>query len=132
MSDIDTHVDRLFEEKSAVDKLFGYRPDWVEIPYADRRSDYWMLIGGEGVGARCVYSSEPFSQQTIEAGKTIYSGLIYTQRFLPKWVYRTETHVLVSVNTQTDGNKFLMVFRADRECTDEAMRAAYTDAWGSE
>jgi hypothetical protein len=32
---------------------------------------------------------------------------------------------MVSADTQTDGNKFLMVFDADKECTDEALRSQY-------
>lgn len=92
---------------------------------------YWMLVGGEGVGAQCIYSDEPFTEKSIQAGKTIYSGSVYTQRFLPKWVYRTKTHVMVAVDTHTDGNRFLMVFDAARECTDKKMKSAWSEHWGS-
>ncbi len=92
----------------------------------DAREMHWMLVGGEGIGGTCLYSPEPFTRESIADGGMIYSGVIYTQRFLKKWVYRTETHAMVSIDTQTDGNKFLMLFDSTKECTDEVMRRVYT------
>lgn len=124
----DALIDRYFTAKDDIHKGFDYESNWVEIPLSDEREYYWMLIGGEGHHAICVWSDVPFTRKSIEAGAH-YSGPVYTQRFLPKWVYRTPKYVLVSVNTQTDGNKFLMIFRADRECTDENMKDIYTKNW---
>jgi hypothetical protein len=39
-----------------------------------------------------------------------YENEIYTQRHLPKWVYRGADYTMVVVDTHTDGNKFLQVF----------------------
>jgi hypothetical protein len=51
-----------------------------------------------------------------------------------QWVYRTKAHVMVFVDTRTDGtdgNKFLMVFDVAHECVDPAMRNAWSKHWGS-
>ena len=122
-------IDTYFAAKAEVQAMFGYVGDWVEIPMRDQRGDHWMLVNGEGVGGYCVYSDKPLTAEILEAGEEIYGGPIYTQRFLKKWVYRTPTHVLVAVNTQTDGNRFLCVFDADKECTDDRLRAVYREHW---
>jgi hypothetical protein len=122
-------LDAYFAAKDRVHEGFDYVPDWVEIPLDDARKYYWMLVGGEGRGATCAYSKEPFTEESIKAGTEFWSGSVYTQRFLKKWVYRTETHVMVAVDTHTDGNKFLMVFDAARECTDEKMKNAWSECW---
>jgi hypothetical protein len=113
-------IDAYFSAKDHVHKLMGYKPDWVEIPMDDCRGVYWMLPDGEEHG-QIAWCKEPFTEANISDGN-FYSGLIYTQRFLPKYVYRTPTHVMVSVNTQTDGNRFLMIFDADKECTDDKLK----------
>lgn len=130
-TDLEEDLDVYFAAKDRVHEGFKYTPDWVEIPLDDAREYYWMLVGGEGVGATCIYSDDPFTEKSIEAGKTIYSGSVYTQRFLKKWVYRTKTHVMVAVDTHTDGNKFLMVFNAALECTDEAMKKSWSEHWAA-
>ncbi len=129
MSDIDKDIDSYFEIQGRIHEALGYKPDWVEIPLDDHRGEHWMIVGSEEDG-RCVYSEEPLTHDSIGEGSKIYGGPIYTQRFLPKWVYRAGKHVMVSVDTETDGNKFLMIFDADKECTDEAIREAYSERWG--
>jgi hypothetical protein len=129
MTQLDQLIDDYFKAKTAIHQALGYRPDWVEIPMEDHRADYWMLSGGDGYDGTCVYSDEPFTEASITKGDKIYSGSIYTQRFLPKWVYRTDTHAMVAVDTHTDGNKFLMLFDASKECTDEKMRRLYEEKW---
>lgn len=124
----DEQIDAYFKAKDAVHALFGYKPDWVEIPLDDNRESYWMIVGGEERG-QVVYAPEPLTAELFTSGRDFYAGPIYTQRFLPKWVWRTPTHVLVSYDTQTDGNKFLMILDASKECTDEAVREAYSENW---
>jgi hypothetical protein len=134
MSTMDKDIDLYFETKARIHEAFGYKPDWVEIPMDDCRGQHWMLVDGEGPGARCVHSDQPLTAELVAGGSIysgpIYSGPIYTQRFLPKWVYRAGKHVMVSVDTETDTNKFLMIFDADKECTDDAIRDAYSERWG--
>lgn len=144
-------IDQFFEFEKRIHDLFGYQEDWVKIPLADERHNYWMLVQDEDGGGDCVYYHEPLTPQPIRDG-AIYAGPIYTQRFLKRWVYRTKQHTLVSfdkrmrefdgtvyslplsgpqilpepiwrvedisivsVNTQTDGNRFLMVFDNTKE-----------------
>jgi hypothetical protein len=120
---LDDQIGNYFLLKEVVQKAMGYQPDWVEIPMEDARSQYWLLESEEQ--GNVVWSPEPLTLTSIEAGKKIYSGTIYTQRFCKKFVYRTPSCVMVAVDTHCDGNKFLMIFSADKECTDEALiRAA--------
>lgn len=60
-------LDAYFAAKARVHEGFAYTPDWVEIPLDDAREYYWMLVGGEGVGATCVYSDKPFTDKSIVA-----------------------------------------------------------------
>lgn len=125
-------IDSYFEAKGEVHKIFGYESNWVEIPLDDERGSYWLLTNGEGFHSRCVWSPEPFTEEGIRGGKTIYSASVYTQRFLEKWVYRAKEHVLICVDTQTDGNKFLKIFNANQECSDDNLRQLYKECWGEE
>ncbi len=103
---------------------FGYKEDWRVIPLDDQRSRYWILDEGRKV----IYSDDPFTRENIEAG-TIFSAEIYTQRHLPKWVYRGPEYTMVCADTHTDGNKFLMVFENAKECTDESLKELYNECW---
>lgn len=102
----DEKITAYFEAKKAVHEIFKYKADWVEIPMDDLRGNHWMLTKGEGPGSYCAWSNEPFTSEMLESGSNLYGGPIYTQRFLPRWVYRGDKHVMISVDTQTDGNKF--------------------------
>lgn len=138
-------LSRLVEDYFALQKelheAFGYVKDYVVIPLDDRREMHWMIVDrgcavaptqdatGEGYNSMCVWSSEPFTEESIMAGEKIYSGPIYTQRFLAKWVYRANRHAMVAVDTRTDGNKLLMIFDEDKECVDNALRTLYRERW---
>ena len=49
-----------------------------------------------------------------EAVGDYYCNSIYTQRFLSKWVYRGGDLTMISVDTHTDGNKFLITRNKSR------------------
>jgi len=108
-----------FNLKKEIHEYFGYKEDWVDIPLADETDCYWLLTG-EGYGDKCAYWHEPMTVKSIEDG-AYYGGEIYTQRFLPKWVYRGEEYTMVCVDTRTDGNKFLMIFDNAKEYKDPEM-----------
>lgn len=85
---------------------FGYVEDWCVIPIDDARDYYWRLYG-EGPGfVRFAESEEILNDDS----GNYYQNDIYTQRFLPKWVYRGEEYTMVVVDTHVDGNKFLQIF----------------------
>jgi hypothetical protein len=112
-------LDRYFAAKEEIQEAFGYVQNWRDFPIEDNRGEHWMIVGGEDSGGRVVYSPEPLTAESLEAGDKIYSGAIYTQRHMEKWVWRTESHVMALVDTETDMNVFLMVFDAALEVTDE-------------
>lgn len=125
---LQTDIEKYFDIQKSIHEAFGYQEDWKVIPMDDQTNVYWMLADDEESGS-VGWSYEPFTQELIEAGTNFYSGQIYTQRFLTKFVYRTETHVMISVDTQCDGNKFLMIFDASKECTDPAMIETFKNYW---
>lgn len=94
---------------------FGYVEDWVVIPLDDQRARFWRIEGGEGHGGEVMYAD---TLEQLDSDGDYYSGSIYTQRFLPKWVYRGAEFTMIAVDTHTDGNKFLMVFDNAKEVRD--------------
>ena len=107
--------DDYLQAKADVLEYFGYVTDWVEIPLEDHREYYWYL---EGTGpGEVVYAEDPRQLPNGELGwdGEYYCAIIYTQRFLPKWVYRAEDYTLICMDTQVDGNKFLGVFDNAKE-----------------
>lgn len=86
---------------------FGYVEDWVVIPVDNATEYYWRLDGTESDGNVCFADSE---DELINEAGNYYENEIYTQRHLPKWVYRGEEFTMICVETYTDGNKFLQIF----------------------
>lgn len=98
-----------FDLQKQVYDYFGYVEDWKVIPIDDATDYYWYLTG-EGHGAEVKYA------KTLEDfGDNHYANEIYTQRFLPKWVYRGPEYTMICVDTHTDGNKFLQIFDNSKE-----------------
>lgn len=119
------------EIEQQIHDYFGYKEDWVVIPLDDQTGRHWGLLENER-GGGSVFWFHPGVEPTLEVikkGQEIYSGEIYTQRFLPKWVYRASGHTMVCVDTHTDGNKFLMIFDNDKEIKDTELRKAYSENW---
>lgn len=104
---------------------FGYVEQWRSFPFSDRRDCYWLRTEHQ-----FAYSSEPLTEEAVIAGTALSSGVVYTQRHLAKWVYEAEGFVMALIDTRCDGNIFLMVFRAERECKDEKIVRLYQECWG--
>ena len=102
-TDIAAKIDHYFTLEGEIHKFFKYVEDWKVIPLQDHRNYYWSLPSDEGP----VHYWK--TQKLYDQGE-YYSAEIYTQRFLPKWVYHTDKYTLVCMDTQTDGNKFLGIF----------------------
>lgn len=122
--DIRQKIEQFGALELEIHEYFGYVEDWVKIPLESRLEDYWMLLDGA-----YAYSPKPFTEESINAGTNTYSGRIYTQRFLPKWVYRALEMTMVCADTQTDGNKFLFLFDNSKECTDNKLKQLYEERW---
>lgn len=99
-------LDDYFELRRQIFKHFGYRENWRVLHLDDARSYYWRL-DGEGPGT--VKFADTEEELENEAGQ-YYENEIYTQRNLPKWVYRAADYTMVCVDTHTDGNQLLRVF----------------------
>lgn len=116
-----------FSSKRKIHEYFGYVSDWKEIPLDGMTDEYWFVIEGEDGSGQVVWAPEPFTEELITAGAKIYSGSIYTQCFLPKYVYPGKDYTMISVDTHTDGNKLLMVFDNAKKCTDQKMIECWND-----
>jgi len=104
-------IDGFFNAERAVHSYFGYVENWVKIPLEDARDYFWFVDEDSGF-VRFADTKEDMEDE--EAGN-YYQNEIYTQRFLPKYVYRTEYYTMISVDTHTDGNKFLQIFDNEKE-----------------
>jgi phosphoribosyl-AMP cyclohydrolase len=123
-------IEQYFALQEEVFKYFGYVQDWKVIPLDPQMYRHWMICGAEDDSStKIVYSDEPFTKESVEAGEKIYGGTIYTQRFLPKWVYRGEKYTMIAVDTHCDDNKMLMVFSNDKECHDQTLKDLYNQTW---
>jgi hypothetical protein len=106
------NLDKYLSLQEQIHDYFGYVEDWVAIPIEDSREYYWRL-DGEGPGI--VYFADTEKALINADGGNYYAEDIYTQRFLPKWVYRGTDYTMVCVDTKTDGNRYLRVFENSKE-----------------
>ena len=96
------------ELENQIHAYFGYVEGWKVIPLDDSTEYYWKLREYEGGSGRVCYG-EQFDDVNEETGSH-YDDEIYTQRFLPKYVYRGQDYTMISCDTHVDGNKFLRIF----------------------
>ena len=127
MSIISDVIDSYFGAHDELCDVFGYQHDWRVFPFSDERDSYWMLTSEEN--GSLVTSRVPFTKESVEEGKKIFTAKVYTYRHLKKWVYRRDGHVLVLADTQTDGNVFLFILDESKECKDEALIQCAKDCW---
>lgn len=98
-----------FMLRDKVHKHFGYKEDWRNIPLADYTDFYWTLHQNED-GSGWVGFADNEKDVSAVDGESYYQFIIYTQHFLPKWVYRANDSTMICVDTRTDDNKYLAVF----------------------
>lgn len=126
-------LDKYFELQKEIFKYFGYVEDWKVIPMEDHRNCYWMICGPEDSSSTSVvWSYEPLTAISVKAGKKIFSGNIYTQRFLPKWVYHGKDYTMIAIDTRCDDNKMLMIFDNKKECQIQKLKDIFNDNWSDE
>jgi len=106
-------IDTYFASKEAVHRNFGYVGEWTEIPLEDYRHYYWYIHES---GDRVCYAVTV--DELINGDH--YSRYVYTPPFLPKYIYRTDKHTMISVEfhnigSYTDGDKYLNIFDNSKE-----------------
>jgi len=86
---------------------FGYVEAWRVLPFDDRREYYWRLTDDE---KSVEYGpDDPFEPEAL------YEDEVYTQRHLPKWIYRGSEFTMILVDTHTDFNQFLAIYDNAKE-----------------
>lgn len=118
--DIDDIVDSFFDAREAIFDHVGYVEDWRVLPIDDSRDDFWAVDKHDREWVKYSPSREALAYWLEHDdfgphGDKLYENAIYTQRHLPKWVYRGEELTLVVADTQTDGNQYLQLFRNENE-----------------
>ena len=107
-------LEELNQKKKEIYDYFGYKEDWAVIPLEDSSEYYWNLTKGE-----VRFADE--KRDLINLTGKHYSYDIYTQKFLPKWVYKGKDYTMIVVDTHTDGNKFLSIFNNGKEVLERDM-----------
>lgn len=101
------------EARQKLFDYFGYVEDWVVIPVDDTTHYFWQLDQQPDGSGEVRFAD---TEEELNTGEgNAYANEIYTQRHLPKWVYRGEDYTMVVVDTHTDGNKFLQIFSNEYE-----------------
>ncbi|MFA5158805.1 MAG: hypothetical protein WC451_06535 [Patescibacteria group bacterium] len=104
-------LDKFKALRQEIFSYFGYVEDWRVLPIVDARQYFWSL---DGLGPGKVKFADTIAELKGEAGN-YYENEIYTQRHLPKWVYRGKDYTMIVVDTHTDGNQFLQIFDNRKE-----------------
>jgi hypothetical protein len=99
-------------------KYFGYKEDWRVLPFDDCTKYFWRLVGGEGHGGSVQYAKTQGRLHDENDAGDYYESEIYSQRHLPKWVYRGKEFTMIVVDTHTDGNQLLQIFTNAKEVTE--------------
>jgi len=101
-----------FNLRREIKDYFGYKDDWEMLPIDDERDMNWMLV--EGKTPFVIYSEKPITPETMFEDGCCFGpvcGFLTTHRT----AYRCEDLVAIPVDTQNDGNKFLMIFTTSKE-----------------
>jgi len=104
-------LDKYLALQDEIYAYFDYKEDWRIIPLDDCRQYFWRL---EGEGPGEVQYADTEKELESETGN-YYVETIYTQRFLPKWVYRGKDYTMICCDYDSDGNKFLRIFSNKKE-----------------
>jgi hypothetical protein len=115
-------VDAYKAAEHAIWDHVGYKEDWRRLPLEDSREYFWAVDAQEEEWCKFSPKKEALEywlgdheDEYGDYGDCLYSDEIYTNRHLPKWVYRGAEFTLVCVDTHTDGNQFIRIFRNDME-----------------
>lgn len=102
--------------RAKIFEYFGYVEDYRVLPLDDARRYFWELHQAPN-GHGTVRFADTQEDLADDHDDSHYENEIYTQRFLPKWVYRGKNYTMIVVDTHTDGNQFLSIFDNAKECS---------------
>lgn len=89
---------------------FGYVENWRILPLVFDLEMFWAENG-----TNVVFSESGYNLTDEDLVGNHYCNEIYTQRHLPKHVYRSDKYTMIVVDTNTDGNQFLQVLDNNKE-----------------
>jgi hypothetical protein len=101
-----------FRLQKEIYDYFVYVEDWKVIPLADATDRYWHV---DETAQVVTCAPEPLTKELFDSGRDWVQYYIYTQRFLPKFVYRGEGYTMISTDTGSDLNYLLYVFENGKE-----------------
>ncbi len=107
-------IDQYFDLKQQLFDYFGYVEDWRVFAIDDAREHSWELVGENN---EVHFANTVAELHDKEAGE-YWANEIYKQRFLSKWIYRTDEYTMMLVDTHCDGNKYLQIFDNAKEITE--------------
>lgn len=101
-------LDDYFRLQKQIYDYFGYVEDWCVFPIEDRTDFYWKVGLDGDEGKVCYWVHEENVGKFIETDG--YDEEIFRNRFLPKSIYEGKDYTMITVDTHTDGNKFLAIY----------------------
>lgn len=123
MSDLPALVKIYQGSLQRIHDYFGYVEDWVRIPLDFRLEMYWALHQNEDGTGEVAYCEKKDQVENLSGDQ--YQDAIYTQHFLPKWVYEAEEYTLICVNPRVDGNRYLAIYDNTKRVPWNAEQAEY-------
>jgi hypothetical protein len=103
---------------AAILEHFGCPQTWQEYMLDEQLDVHWFLARH---GDTVVYSPKPITPEALkdfgEEGCPINDVHVMSHRHMDSSIYRKDDHVLILIDTQTDGNRFLTLYSADKEIT---------------
>jgi len=105
-------LDTYFSLQYQIFNYFGYKEDWRILPIVFSSDMYWRLYG-EGPGTVRFADTKKLLD---DPNLNYYENEIYTQRFLPKWVYRGKDYTMICSDPHSDRNQYLQIFENSKEC----------------
>lgn len=93
-------LDEYFKLQKEIYEFFGYEEEWKVYPLDDCTEYYWFVTDSQ------VWFFDSQEAYVTNDGMHMYSNELYGKN---RGVYPTRKYTMIRVDTNTDGNKFLMI-----------------------
>jgi hypothetical protein len=91
-------------------EYFGYEESWIVLPIEDQTDVYWSVSGDY-----VTYADSLSDYNNDEDNMKIYEDVILSGVTEKGAIFRGTEFTMIAADTQTDGNKFLMIFDNAKE-----------------